>query len=65
MLLFFNQTGINTPTLTISPVREDEDEYYCVTSNRGVDGIRYSDTFQKARVTVFGKLQNLVLLFSD
>ena len=26
--------GVNTPTLTISPVQqEDEDEYYCVASN--------------------------------
>ena len=50
-------TGVNTPTLTISPVREeDEDEYYCMVSNGGVDGMRYSDTSQKAEVTVFGKI---------
>ena len=49
-------TGVTTSTLTISPVREeDEDEYYCVTTNGGVDGMRYSDTSQMAKVTVFGK----------
>jgi len=49
-------TGINTPTLTISQVREeDEDEYYCVTTNGGVDGMRYSDTSQVAQVIVYGK----------
>ena len=42
--------------MTISPVREeDEDEYYCVTTNGGVDGMRYSDMSQIAQLTVFGK----------
>ena len=49
-------TGVTTSTLTISPVREeDEDEYYCVTTNGGVDGMRYSDRSQVAQVTVYGK----------
>ena len=49
-------TGITTSTLTISPVREeDEDEYYCVTTNGGVDGIRFNATSQVAKVIVFGK----------
>ena len=49
-------TGVTTSTLTISPVREeDEDEYYCVTTNGGVDGMRYSDRSQVVQVTVFGK----------
>ena len=49
-------TGVTTSTLTISPVREeDEDEYYCVTTNGGVDEMRYSDRSQVAQVTVFGK----------
>jgi len=50
-------TGVNSSTLTISPVREDdEDEYYCVTTNGGVDGMRYDDMSHKAQITVFGKL---------
>ena len=49
-------TGVTTSTLTISPVREeDEDEYYCVTTNGGVNGMRYSDTSQMAQVIVYGK----------
>jgi len=49
-------TGVNTPTLTISPVREeDEDEYYCVTTNGGMDGMRYSDMSQVAQITVYGE----------
>ena len=48
-------TGVTTSTLTISPVREeDEDEYYCVTTNGGVDGMRYIDRSQVAQVIVFG-----------
>ena len=48
-------TGVTTSTLTISPVREeDEDEYYCVTTNVGVDGMTYSDKSQLAKITVFG-----------
>ena len=49
-------TGVTTSTLTLSPVREeDEDEYYCVTTNGGVDGMRYSDKSQVVKVIVFGK----------
>ena len=49
--------GVNTPTLTISPVQqEDEDEYYCVASNGGMDGLLYSSTSQNSRVIVYGKL---------
>ena len=49
--------GVNTSTLTISPVQqEDEDEYYCVASNGGVDGLQYySDISQRAVVTIYGK----------
>jgi len=55
-------TGAATQNLTISPVREeDEDEYYCVTTNGGVNGTRYSDRSQVARLTVFGKTEILYL----
>ena len=48
--------GVNTSTLTISPVqREDEDEYYCVASNEGVDGSLYNDTSRRAMITLYGK----------
>ena len=51
--------GVNTSTLTISSVqREDEDEYYCVASNGGVDGSLYNDTSSKAMVVVYGELYN-------
>ena len=57
-------TGVTTSTLTISPVREeDEDKYYCVTTNGGVDGMRYSDRSQVARLTVFGKNVHFEKLF--
>ena len=37
--------GVNTSTLTISSVTEqDEDKYYCVASNGGPNGSLYSDT---------------------
>jgi len=50
-------TGVNTPTLAISPVsKEDEGEYYCVTTNGGEDGMRYNNASQKAKVTIFGKV---------
>ena len=48
---------MNTSTLTISPVTEqDEDEYYCVASNGGADGLLYSDKSHNAIVTVYGEL---------
>ena len=48
--------GVNTPTLTISPVQqEDEDEYYCVASNGGTDVLHYSDISHRAIVTIYGK----------
>ena len=47
---------MNTSTLTISSVQqEDEDEYYCVASNRRIDGLQYSDISHRAMVTVYGK----------
>ena len=48
--------GVNTSTLTISQVQQDEDEYYCVASNGGVDGLQYySDISHRAIVTIYGK----------
>ena len=48
--------GVNTPTLIISPVQqEDEDEYYCVASYGVVNGMDRSDESERARITVFGK----------
>ena len=47
--------GVNTSTLTISPVQqEDEDEYYCVASNGGMDALHYSDISHRAMVTIYG-----------
>ena len=47
--------GVNTSTLTISPVQqEDEDEYYCVAFNGGMDGLLYNDTSHGAVVTLYG-----------
>ena len=47
--------GVNAPTLTISPVQqEDEDEYYCVASYGVVNGMDHSDESERAKVTVFG-----------
>ena len=52
-----NSKGVNTSTLTISSVTEqDEDEYYCIASNGGPDGLLYSDTSNRAMVTVYGEL---------
>ena len=49
--------GVNTSTLTISSVQqEDEDEYYCVASNGGVDGLQYSDTSHRTMITLYGKV---------
>ena len=48
---------MNTSTLTISPVQqEDEDEYYCVASNE------YSDISHRAMVTIYGKATILCTL---
>ena len=48
--------GVHTPTLTISPVQqEDEDEYYCVASYGVVNGTRHNDASKKANVTVYSK----------
>jgi len=48
--------GVNTSTLTILLVTEqDEDEYYCVASNGGKDGLLYNDVSQRTQVNVYGK----------
>ena len=48
---------MNTYTLTISPVTEqDEDEYFCVASNGGADRSLYEDRSHNVIVTVYGKL---------
>ena len=45
--------GVNTPTLTISPVTEqDEDEYYCVASSGGG---KFTDTSNVAVIAVVDK----------
>ena len=47
--------GVNTSTLTISPVQqEDENEYYCVASYGVVNGMDHSDESERAKITVFG-----------
>ena len=47
--------GVNTSTLTISPVQqEDEDEYYCVASNQIMDGLPYTDISHRAMLSIYG-----------
>ena len=49
---------MNTSTLTISSVtQQDEDEYYCVASNGGADGLLSEDRSHYAMVTVYGELR--------
>ena len=51
--------GVNTSTLTISPVTEqDEDRYYCVASNGGRDGLLYINSSKRAIIIVYGKVVN-------
>ena len=48
--------GVNTPTLSISSVTEqDEDKYYCVASNGGMDGSLYHNTSQRTIIIVYGE----------
>ena len=48
--------GVNTRTLTISPVTEqDEDEYYCVASYGLANGTLHNVTSNKANITVYGE----------
>ena len=49
--------GVNTPTLTISSVTEqDEDKYYCVASNGGMTGSLYNNASQISVIIVYGEL---------
>ena len=51
--------GVNTSSLTISSVQqEDEDEYYCVANVTGTDEVQYNDISRRAMVTIsnFGKV---------
>ena len=48
--------GVNTPTLIISSVTEqDEDKYYCAASNGGMDGSLYQNTSQRTIIIVYGE----------
>ena len=48
--------GVNTSTLTISPVTEqDEDEYYCVANYGTVNGTLHNVTSNKANIIVYGE----------
>ena len=48
--------GVNTSTLTISPVTEqDEDEYYCVANYGTVNGTLHNVTSSKANIIVYGE----------
>ena len=54
--------GVNTSTLTILSLQEeDEDEYYCVASNGGLDGLLYNATSHGAMVILYGKLNRNIL----
>ena len=48
--------GVNTSTLTISSVTEqDEDEYYCVVNYNTVNGTLHNITSNKANIIVYGE----------
>ena len=48
--------GVNTSTLTISSVTEqDEDEYYCVVNYDTVNGTLHNITSNKANIVVYGE----------
>ena len=48
--------GVNTSTLTISPVTEqDEDEYYCVANYSTVNGTLHNVTSSKANIIIYGE----------
>ena len=48
--------GVNTSTLTISPVTEqDEDEYYCVANYSTVNGTLHNVISNKANIIVYGE----------
>ena len=55
--------GVDTSTLTISPVQqEDEAEYYCVASYGVVNGMDHSDESERAKITVLGTYVHIVCL---
>ena len=48
--------GVNTSTLTISPVQqEDEDEYYCVATYGIINGLKHNNTSNRGSIIVYGK----------
>ena len=48
--------GVNTSTLAMSSVTEqDEDKYYCVASNGGMNGLLYSNSSQRTIIVVYGE----------
>ena len=48
--------GVNTSTLTISSVTEqDEDKYYCAASNGGMNGLLYNNSSQRTIIIVYGE----------